>query len=97
MDSSLPDSAAYGIFQARILSCQFPSSSDLPHPGIKPGSPALQADSLTEPRGKPISTIKHSVYSRPDRVGAAKKRKYPRTRIFGREMHDQFGSVAQSS
>ena len=24
----------------------FPSSGDLPHPGIEPGSPALQADSL---------------------------------------------------
>ena len=24
----------------------FPSPKDLPHPGIKPGSPALQADSL---------------------------------------------------
>ena len=24
----------------------FPSSEDLPNPGIKPGSPALQADSL---------------------------------------------------
>ena len=32
----------------------FPSPGDLPHPGIEPGSPALQADSLsTEPPGKP--------------------------------------------
>ena len=31
----------------------FPSPGDLPHPGIKPGSPALQADALTsEPPGK---------------------------------------------
>ena len=31
----------------------FPSSGDLPNPGIKPGSPALQADSLpSEPPGK---------------------------------------------
>ena len=31
----------------------FPSPGDLPHPGIKPGSPALQADTLTsEPAGK---------------------------------------------
>ena len=31
----------------------FPSG-DLPHPGIKPGSPTLQADSLpSEPAGKP--------------------------------------------
>ena len=32
----------------------FPSSADLPDPGIKLGSPALQADSLpTELSGKP--------------------------------------------
>ena len=32
----------------------FPSPGDLPDPGIKPGSPALQADSLpTELWGKP--------------------------------------------
>ena len=30
----------------------FPSPVDLPDPGIEPGSPALQADSLlTEPQG----------------------------------------------
>ena len=34
----------------------FPSPRDLPNPGIKPGSPALEADSLTsEPPGKPNS------------------------------------------
>ena len=33
----------------------FPSPGDLPNPGIKPGSPALQADSLPpEPLGKPF-------------------------------------------
>ena len=33
----------------------FPSPEDLPDPGIKPGSPALQADSLpAEPQGKPL-------------------------------------------
>ena len=32
----------------------FPSPGDLPDPGIKPRSPALQADALTsEPSGKP--------------------------------------------
>ena len=32
----------------------FPSPGDLPNPGIKPRSPALQADFLTsEPPGKP--------------------------------------------
>ena len=31
----------------------FPSPGDLPNPGIKPGSPALQADALpSEPSGK---------------------------------------------
>ena len=31
----------------------FPSPEDLPNPGIEPGSPALQADSLiSEPPGK---------------------------------------------
>ena len=33
----------------------FPSPGDLPNPGIEPGSPASQADSLPpEPPGKPI-------------------------------------------
>ena len=32
----------------------FPSPGDLPDPGIKPGSPALEADSFpSEPPGKP--------------------------------------------
>ena len=32
----------------------FPSPGDLPNPGIKPGSPASEADSLpSEPPGKP--------------------------------------------
>ena len=42
------------------LSC--PSSGDLPNPGIKPGSPALQADSLpSEPPGKEGEGASHSV------------------------------------
>ena len=33
----------------------FPSPEDLPDPGIKPGSPTLEADALTsEPPGKPL-------------------------------------------
>ena len=36
----------------------FPSPGDLPDPGIKPRSPALQADSLSsEPPGKPYSIM----------------------------------------
>ena len=37
----------------------FPSPEDLPNPGIKPGSPALQTDALpSEPPGKPRQHIK---------------------------------------
>ena len=37
----------------------FPPPGDLPDPGIKPGSPALEADALTsEPPGKPNWSIK---------------------------------------
>ena len=47
MDCSLTDSSLHGILQARILEwVAFPSPEDLPDPGIEPGSPALQADSL---------------------------------------------------
>ena len=36
----------------------FPSPRDLPNPGIKPGSPALQADALSsEPPGKPLHSL----------------------------------------
>ena len=38
----------------------FPSPGDLPDPGIKPGSPALEADALTsEPPGKPLGKPKY--------------------------------------
>ena len=47
MDSSLPGSSVHGILQARILDwVAIPFPRDLPDPGIKPGSPALQEDSL---------------------------------------------------
>ena len=46
------DYTIHGILQARILE-PFPSPGALPNPGIKPRSPALQADSLpAEPQGK---------------------------------------------
>ena len=50
------DYTVHGILQARILDwVAFPSPGDLPNPGIKLGSPALQADSLpTEPSGEPL-------------------------------------------
>ena len=45
----------HGILQARILEwVTIPSPGDFPDPGIKPGSPTVQADSLpSEPPGKP--------------------------------------------
>ena len=46
MDCSLPGSSVHGILQTRILELPFPSPGDTPASGIKPGSPALQADSL---------------------------------------------------
>ena len=42
-----PGTSVYGILQAIILEwVAISSSGDLPNPGIKPKSPALQADSL---------------------------------------------------
>ena len=62
MDCSLPGSSVHGILQAGILEWVaiplFPSPGDLPNPGIKPWSPALQADSLpSEPPGKPLTPL----------------------------------------
>ena len=46
MDCSLLNFSVHGILQARKLSGEpFPSPGDLPNPGIKPSSLALQADS----------------------------------------------------
>ena len=42
----------------------FPSPGDLPHPGIQPRSPALQADSApSEPPGKPLFDLGKTIYS----------------------------------
>ena len=47
----------------------FPSPGDLPDPGIKPRSPALQADALTsEPPGKPVLVEHLSPSSKPARL-----------------------------
>ena len=54
MDCSPPGSSLHVILQAKILELPLPSPEDLPDQGIKPRSPALQADSLpNEPPGKP--------------------------------------------
>ena len=52
-----------GVLQARILEwAAFPFSRDLPNPGIKPRSLALQADSLPAgPQEKPICVRKYSL------------------------------------
>ena len=54
VDCSPPGSSVCGILQARILEwIEFLSPEDLPDPGIKPESPALQTDALpSEPLGK---------------------------------------------
>ena len=47
MDCSPPGSSVHGILQAEYWSgLPFPSPGDLPDPGMEPGSPALQTDSL---------------------------------------------------
>ena len=56
MDYSPPSSSVHGILQPRIVEWVAISPGDLPDPGIKPGSPASQADSLpTELSGKPTT------------------------------------------
>ena len=58
MDCSPSGSSVHGTLQARIVEALlFPSPGDLPNPGIEPGHPALQADSLSfEPPGKIVVT-----------------------------------------
>ena len=54
LDTNPLGSSIQEILQARILErVAMPSSRDLANPGIEPGSPAWQADSLSsEPPGK---------------------------------------------
>ena len=67
-----PGSSVHGISQAEYWSgLPFPSPGDLPNPGIKPGSPALQADSLPcEPPGK-LCFIKSCLHIKNIEPGAA--------------------------
>ena len=64
MDCSPPGSPVRGILQVRIPEwVRFPPPGDLPDPGIKLRSPALQADSLpSEPPGK-LMVFAHLLYS----------------------------------
>ena len=60
MDCSPPGFSVHAILQARIVEwIAFPSSEELPSPGIEPWSPALQADSLLfELQGSSYTAIK---------------------------------------
>ena len=54
-DCSPPDSSVPRGYWSGL---PFPSPGDLPHPGMEPGSPVLQVDSLlTEPPGKPSRNL----------------------------------------
>ena len=56
MDCSLSGSSVHGIFQAIVLEwIAISSPGELPHPGIQPRSPALQADA-----GKPNPSYKQA-------------------------------------
>ena len=76
MDCNLPGSSVHGILQVRRLEwVAIPFSGDLPNPGIKPGSPALQADFFftalqgdslpSEPLGKSLWGVKTHQLSSP--------------------------------
>ena len=60
MDCSPPGSSVHGLLQARILGVGSTLlQGNLPDTGIKPGSSALQADSLpSEPPGKSSTQVK---------------------------------------
>ena len=61
MDCSPPGSSVGFSRQEFWSGLPFPSPGDLPNPGIEPGSPAVQADSLPpELPGKPDSNYSSS-------------------------------------
>ena len=59
MDCSPPSSSVRGISQQEYWSgLPFPSSEDLPDPGVEPKSPALAGEFFTsEPLGSPLCHI----------------------------------------
>ena len=64
VDYSSPGSSVHGIlYQEYWSGLPFPSSGDLPDPGIEAGSPTLPADSLpSEPSGKHIYIYIYIIY-----------------------------------
>ena len=78
MDCSPPGSSVHGILQAGILEWSGYSPGDLPNPGVKPWSSALQVDSLpSEPPGKPL--CREVDASRP--MGQPPQRLCPKTEV----------------
>ena len=63
MDCSLPGSSAMGFFRQGYWSrLSFTSPRDLPYSGIKPGSPALRADSSpSEPQESSYTILVYQV------------------------------------
>jgi len=59
MDCSPPGSSVHGTLQGEYWSrLPFSSPGHLPNPGVEPGSPAVQADSLlSDHEGSPHSTV----------------------------------------
>ena len=67
VDCNPPGPTVHGILQTRILEwVAIPITRGSSHPGIKPESPALKADSvLSEPPGKPVYVhVYEYVYNR---------------------------------
>ena len=65
MDCSPQGPSVHGIFRARVLeySSGISPPGDLPDPGIKPRSLALQVGSLpSEPPGKPLSALRKGYF-----------------------------------
>ena len=63
VDCSLPPSMGFSR-QGYWRGLPFPSPGDLPDPGIEPGSPTLQADTLpSEPPEKPPWSGVHVLFS----------------------------------
>ena len=66
MDCGPPGSSVPEILQARTLEwVPIPFSRDLLNPGIEPGSPSLQEDSLlSKPLGKPLLENVHKKFAK---------------------------------
>ena len=63
MDCSPSGSSVHGDSSRKNAGLTFPSPGDIPDPGIEPGTPALQADSLpSEPPGKPLRHLSISKF-----------------------------------